>query len=78
MNNVSLSPESDRWEHFSPMTIDVLLKYQPTTNITNSSWFQIEYCITMSLSNILILSIVNPEVAGRCWNSFRASYLSQI
>ena len=45
-----------------PQDQDLLIKYKPTANITNPFLLQIEYYITMSVPNVLILSIVNPDV----------------
>ena len=58
-----------------PQDRDLLIKYKPTDNITNPFLLQIEYYITMSVSNVLILSTVNPDVVGG-WGKQLSCFLS--
>ena len=65
INNVSLWPESDRWEHFNPKTINFITTIK--TNYQYNKSFLISnnaILCTMFVSNVLIMSIVNPDVVG--------------
>ena len=79
INNVSLFPESDRWEHFNPKTINFITtiktnyQYNKSLSISNNTIFR-----TMFFSNVLIMSIVSPDVVGGWGNSSRASYFFQV
>ena len=79
INNVSLWPESDCWEHFNLKTINFVTtiktnyQYNKSLLISNDTILR-----TMFVSNVLIMSMVNPDVVGGWGNSSRASYLSQV
>ena len=74
INNVSLWPESDSWEHCNPKTISFITtiktNYQYNKSLVNSDR-------KLYYFNVLILSIVNPGVVGG-WETALVLPISQI